>query len=54
MRLASLGLLDAPPTGVFDSRTRSALENYRKFKQLPGGLEIDPLLAVSLLGDSSS
>jgi hypothetical protein len=53
-RLATLGLLDATPTGVFDSRTRRALEDYRRFKQLPGGLEIDPLLAVSLIGDTST
>ncbi len=53
-RLAALGLLDMPPTGVFDGRTRRALEDYRRFKQLPGGLEVDPLLAVSLIGDTSS
>jgi len=53
-RLAQLGLLGTPPTGVFDSRTRRALEEYRQYKQLPGGLEIDPVIAVSLIGDTSS
>jgi putative secretion ATPase (PEP-CTERM system associated) len=53
-RLSQVGLLTAPPTGVFDSRTRRALEEYRHYKKLPGDLLVDPLLAVALIEDSSS
>ena len=51
-RLKQVGLYELDPTGVYDPFTEAVVEKYREKKMIPGGAEIDPLLALYLIRET--
>jgi hypothetical protein len=52
LRLREAGVYMIEPSAIYDPFTEAAVEQYRKDVMVPGGTEIDPLLALTLLEET--